>query len=205
MVDGCQQPLAILAYEAILLDHALAQVYFLDGDVVDGRILDELHLPRVVEDLGVVALRTEELVHLPLRALQLAASLGGVDRQRKQNAAALQLFVGGEVEEEVVKQFVGGLRHRCLSDDLFGRVHARRVHRVGHHRIGTILPNRLRLLLRAAGVHCQHGDGDQRHHQNAFSHVSKVFLYKTRCKITTLFWYYVKRTKKNIRLLYTRE
>ena len=70
-------------------------------------------------------------------------------------AGALQAPVGDEVEEEVVEELVGGLRHRCLLDDPCDGVGVGRVGDgvgVDGQRVGECFW----LFVRAAGVQSDH-------------------------------------------------
>ena len=80
------------------------------------RVLDQLRLLAAVEDERVVVLPHEEVVHAPLVLLYDARQLAVVVfLEREVYALALQLTVGGEIEEEVVKQLIGCLGHGLLG------------------------------------------------------------------------------------------
>ena len=81
-----------------------------DG-VVDGGVLDDLHVLLAVEEQRIVALAHKEMLYLPvvlLHHLDLAILLRG---QGEMNALHLQLAVDDEVVDEIVEQLVSSLGH----------------------------------------------------------------------------------------------
>ena len=80
--------------------------------MIDGRILDYGHLTLTVKNQRVIVLRHKETLHAPrlFRHFRLFAKLRY--GQRKLYARILQLAIGGKIENEIVKQFIGCLATR---------------------------------------------------------------------------------------------
>ena len=147
--------------EPVLFHGSFPQVDLFDNHTVQVCCLRILHLLLVVENQRVISLRPEEMVGLPLAARQLRCLPAVDNRQRELDAAALQLPVGNEIEEEVIEQLVGRLRHRRGGNHLRGRVDGVSgvtVLRPGRIRTGTVC--RFNLPVRTACGDRHHGHTD---------------------------------------------
>ena len=96
--------------------------------MIDRSVLHNSHLLHVVEDESIVPLAHKEMLHPPILFLDVVCLVAFYHRQRKLDAPHLQLSVGCEIEEKIIKQLVGCLWHGCLGYQLLHRVHRNGVH-----------------------------------------------------------------------------
>ena len=135
LVNRRHHPFAVDVVEHIL-NHVLPlKENLLQHHVNHRRVVHNLHLLGIVENQSVVTVFHEEIVHRPLLLLHLPHLLAILkDRQGELYALRLKPLVAREVEEEVVEELIGSLRHHALLLGLPDRVG---VHLYGQRVIGN--------------------------------------------------------------------
>ena len=73
---------------------------------------------RSVEDKGVKLLMHEEMFHLPFLRSDVSGVAASDYRQGEDDALLLEFAVAGEVEDEVIEQFIGSLGDGSFLDYL---------------------------------------------------------------------------------------
>lgn len=166
--NGGHLPFATYTIEDISLDVMTRKVDALHYDMIDGGVLNDIHLLHVVENKRIEILMHEEVIHLPSFLGQKRSVLTRNNGQGENDTLHLKLYVGGEIEEEIVEQLVCRRWHRSLRDNLVESVCSRRV-RNGTYAVGV---NWLRFLTRTTYRRkTYHADENAQHNKhNYFFH-----------------------------------
>ena len=130
--DFLQHPGPFDALEQIVHHTVLLQLYLLHRRLADGRIFHQRHLLVVVEKQRVIPLSQKEALHLPLILLgQLRLPILRL-AQREDYPLLLQLLVGHEIKDKVIKHGISRPWHRGLGNQQFQGVCLCHTCRVGN-------------------------------------------------------------------------
>ena len=106
----------------MLNDSTRVEVYHLYHRMIDAGILDHLHVFLAVEEQRIILLTHEVALHAPMVTIN-RFHLAAIDfLQRKHDTLHLQFAAGSKVIEEIVKQFIGSLRHREVCQRVVNRL-----------------------------------------------------------------------------------